>query len=209
MTRGVLAWANRRTKLELGILGFLSATVPYHLLNQLGLFSPKPLPMSPVDSAVPFVPVTIWIYLSDYFFIIGAYLLAKRREPSVRFILALVSVEVVSLVIFILFPTIIDRAAFPLPVGEMGPTLKFAWDTLRTADKPTNCFPSLHIGTVGVSLLLLIRVRRGLERAGWILWAGLIAVSTLTTKQHYFIDILGGALVAGLSDWFWRTREPN
>lgn len=60
-------------------------------------------------------------------------------------------------------------------------------------DKPGNTFPSLHVATTVLGALRL-RHRRG--GALWLLWAALISVSTLTVKQHFLVDVLGGLAVA-------------
>jgi membrane-associated phospholipid phosphatase len=72
-----------------------------------------------------------------------------------------------------------------------------AW-TLRIAysiDPPYNCFPSLHVAYSFVSALTCYRVHRGVGAAA-ALWAALIGVSTLYTKQHYVADVIVGALAA-------------
>jgi membrane-associated phospholipid phosphatase len=38
-------------------------------------------------------------------------------------------------------------------------------------------------------------------------WLALIVLSTLTTKQHYFIDIAAGVLLATFS--FWWVAQPT
>jgi membrane-associated phospholipid phosphatase len=92
---------------------------------------------------------------------------------------------------FLFFPTAYPRPLYPevdniLVAGAM----KF----IAVADNPNNCFPSMHIALTGVSSWAIRFLSRRLHLLFW-LWTLTIYVSTLTTKQHYFLDILGGIAV--------------
>jgi membrane-associated phospholipid phosphatase len=41
------------------------------------------------------------------------------------------------------------------------------------------------------------------------LWGLAVAVSILTVKQHFVLDLLGGALVAAFSAWMVRFYESK
>lgn len=85
-----------------------------------------------------------------------------------------------------------------------------AW-TLRLAyslDPPYNCFPSLHVAYAFVSALTCYRVHRGVGTAA-ALWAALIGVSTLYTKQHYVADVIVGALAAYVAYVLFLRRYPR
>ena len=70
-------------------------------------------------------------------------------------------------------------------------------------DQPINCIPSLHAGMTVFAMLFAHRIlapepaplRRILLTLGWI-WTILILYGTLATKQHYFLDLPAGALLA-------------
>jgi membrane-associated phospholipid phosphatase len=64
-------------------------------------------------------------------------------------------------------------------------------------DSPWNCFPSVHVSITSLVVMAVWRCRRrwGVVYACWTL---LIVVSTLTTKQHYALDILGGMAMAAM-----------
>ncbi|MBI4042683.1 MAG: phosphatase PAP2 family protein, partial [Deltaproteobacteria bacterium] len=74
---------------------------------------------------------------------------------------------------------------------------------------PTNCCPSLHVATVYICCLPYLYEQKG-KFICLFLWASAIAISTLTTKQHYFIDIVAGLGMAVLMHfiffWFFRIR---
>ncbi len=75
-----------------------------------------------------------------------------------------------------------------------------------SVDKPANCFPSLHVIFAVLGALLIDRADIG-RGARWFWWAFAAAVSatTVTSGQHYFIDVPGGVAVA-LAGYFVGRR---
>ena len=63
---------------------------------------------------------------------------------------------------------------------------------------PYNAFPSLHVAVSAIICygfyLLKVKFTKLIT-----MWTILIVISTVLTKQHYFLDILGGLLLAFLS----------
>ena len=64
-------------------------------------------------------------------------------------------------------------------------------------DKSNNCFPSMH---VSVATLTAYHLKTNIAGIGnWIfLFPVIIGLSALFTKQHYFLDLIPGALLG----WF-------
>lgn len=194
-----------RIKTAWGV-GLFGLAAPLYLIpNHYPLFAPVELPLTGFDLAVPFIPETIWIYLSEYPLLISAYVLARSPAALQRYVKSILVVLVASALIFILFPTAYPRADFPLP-AELDAWSRFLFELQRTGDSPLNCFPSLHVGSVLTSILLL-RDRPGLFRL-FVLWALLICFSTLTTKQHYLWDVIGGAILTFGADRSFRSIPP-
>jgi membrane-associated phospholipid phosphatase len=89
------------------------------------------------------------------------------------------------------------------PVSMVRP--KFAGGTLGErlmlwiflVDKPANCFPSLHVVFAVLGAHLIGRAGAG-RAARWFWWAfaAAVSVTTITSGQHYFIDVPGGVAVA-------------
>jgi len=111
---------------------------------------------------------------------------------------------VVCWIAFALFPTTYPRALYPLPFADSA-TLRELGD-LRAADTPSNCLPSLHVA-LAWSLALSWRdfLRRSWARPLPIVWAVVVSACTLTTKQHYLVDIPAG-LAVGVAAW-WLVRR--
>jgi membrane-associated phospholipid phosphatase len=61
-----------------------------------------------------------------------------------------------------------------------------------------NCFPSLHVAQCFLAAFAVHRVHRGVGMVA-VLWAFLVGVSTVYTKQHYVLDVVGGIVLASVA----------
>jgi membrane-associated phospholipid phosphatase len=104
--------------------------------------------------------------------------------------LSYITVVLLAYVGFYMYPTILPR---PQEVGDgfFAAALRQNYDL----DPPYNCFPSLHVAWAFVSALTSYRVHRGVGLVA-LLWATIIGVSTLYTKQHYVVDVIAGVAIA-------------
>ncbi len=156
------------------------------------------------EREIPFVPWTILPYWSIDLLYGLSFLCCRSRGEVDRHALRLLSVQLISVGCFLLFPL---RFAFERPIAEGS----FAWlfDALGSFDLPFNQAPSLHIG-----LLVLIWVQFGRLRLAPALkfavhfWALLIGVSVLTTWQHHFIDVPTGIAAGLFCIWLWPDNHP-
>ena len=191
-------------KFILGI-GMFGLAAPLYLIpNHFPVLTPLPLPLTPVDQWLPFLPESIWIYLSEYVLVFSAYFLVKDPETTRRYLKGTLTLLMGSALVFFLFPTTYPRNLFPIP-EEVGSFTRFLLELQRAGDTPNNCFPSLHVATVFMAAFTL----KGHSRwyRVYLFWAILISISTLTTKQHYLWDgISGGVLALGL-DWIFIRRR--
>lgn len=201
------AWAlplflNTQNKALTGWIVALLATVLYLSSNHVHVFEPTSLPMTSLDQAIPFVPHTIWIYVSEYAAIVFLYAMSRDEVNANRFVYAFTALQLVSLCIFMLWPTTYPRAQFPLPPDLDAPTRSLL-TFLRGIDTPANCCPSLHVASIYLPVFFF---RAEYRRMSPILWAGATAISlsTLTTKQHYAIDVAGGLVLAVVLYWFFN-----
>lgn len=134
-----------------------------------------------------------------------SFLLCRSPKAVDRHALRLLSVQIISVTCFLLFPL---RFSFERPVtdGVFGAL----FDVLMSFDRPYNQAPSLHIGLLMVIWYQFALHTRGIWR--WVVhaWALLIGLSVLTTYQHHFIDVPTGALVGLLCIWLWpeQGRSP-
>ncbi len=146
-----------------------------------------------VDQAMPFIGWTVWIYASEYVMLPLAFLLIRDGNNAKSLACALSSAIIISSLVFFWFPTVMIR---PKLLGA--DIHEQAMKLLHWVDPPTNCFPSLHVSMMILLAIYLSKESKNWGLLSWIL-ALLVSVSTLTTKQHYFVDVLGGILVAWAS----------
>lgn len=150
---------------------------------------------SNVDMMIPFVPWTVIIYIGWYVFWGVNYGLCAAQEDAVRTRLfcADTIAKAICMVIFLLFPTTNIRPE----VADTG-ILDKLMQLVYYLDNPDNLFPSIHCM---VSWLCWIGVRGRKNIPLWyrgfsLLVAVTICISTLTTKQHVLIDVVGGIAIA-------------
>lgn len=163
---------------------------------------PHYLPFTALDRAIPLLPWTLLIYVSDYLFILLVLLSLKKAEDfSTAFYRMIVGIAL-SFVIFLFFPTV-----YPRPLLPVEPFWSEIFLYLHFLDQPTNCFPSLHVSITLIAAASMQPSSRVLHSLGWI-WALAICLSTLTTKQHYAWDVLGGVAMAWVSCAVRSRRQP-
>jgi membrane-associated phospholipid phosphatase len=191
-------------KYPAGAVAFLLGFFMYHFTNHYPVFTPRELPLLPIDHALPFIPWTVLIYVSEYFFFVVVYMTCRDMENVNKYIYSFLTTQGFSCLIFLFFPTIFPRELFPIPEGTH-PAIDAIWFWLRNADAPTNCFPSLHVSTVYLSAFIFLDEQRE-KFPFFLIWGTLIALSTLPTKQHYFVDIVAGLFLSIAAYWLFHRK---
>ncbi len=176
-------------------LAYLQAeTAAYLSMNRLGALRRSVPLLTPADRVIPLRPRSLWLYLSFVPFCLAAIHDVRSIPRMVRMMACLVLATLVSYRSFLRFPSSYPRPDVELDVDD--PRLAGAWRSLRAIDLPGNTFPSVHVGHAFLLALMLAPELPEEEGEARILWAILISLSTLTTKQHYLVDIAGGIVVA-------------
>lgn len=194
----------KEARLGWGILLYVWVIFVYLTTNHYHWYEPRPLPFTWVDIHAPFYPTTVWIYLSEYPLFAITYFLIKDMKRLNRFFYAMAAMQLVNGLIFTFFPTTYPRHAFPLP-ESLDAVTAFAFNWLRVADSPANCFPSLHVSGIFLNAFAFWGESRR-KFALFFFWGLLICISTLTTKQHYFADIVGGLVLAMGTHWLFEKK---
>ena len=172
-----------------GVLAYY--IVGYFTLNRLPLQAYHDVLKVPFFDDLPIVPWTTVVYNSVFLLGgLGIGLLPDARAVK-RYFVSVVLAYTLNYVFFALYPTRIVQD--PLP--DSGSMWLWALRLTRIVDGPYTCFPSLHLTNC-----TLVVIGHWYTRYGrwFLLWTLAIAVSTLTTDQHLFLDLPAGAVVAGL-----------
>jgi len=156
------------------------------------------------ERAIPFLPWTIVPYWTTNLFYALSFFVCRDRAELDSHGRRLVTAQVVAVACFIAFPLQMSFIK-PATSGAFG----FLFEVLGGFDKPFNQAPSLH---VALTVILFDLYARVLPR--WVLpifagWSVLVAVSTLTTWQHHFIDLPTGLLLGLLCLWLWPARGDH
>jgi membrane-associated phospholipid phosphatase len=174
----------------------------YFALGYLDQTRSATLLATPLDAAIPFWIWTVWLYLPFY---AGIFALTITGLRQVRLFHRALKGFLITMLVGALGHLLI-AAEYPRPVvppPPWGPSEAFlAW--VQAVDPPGNVFPSLHVAHTTALALILRHDRRQLGTVALVM-ALLLALSTLTTKQHFVADVLAGWVIALLvSRWVLR-----
>lgn len=150
------------------------------------------------EDKIPFMPWTVIFYWGlSIIWIINYYIgVRDGKEDNYRFIKAHYIGDIIAFIVFIFFPTVMKR---PEVIGNdlLSNIVKMQY----TVDEPNNLLPSIHCF---VSWLCFRGIVKNDKIPTWYKWVSfisaiLICVSTLTVKQHLFVDTIAGILLAEIS----------
>jgi len=154
-----------------------------------------------LDDRIPVIPAFVCIYVAAYPFWVICFLrgAALSKYSAKRLMIADISAKLVCVVCFCLFPCTLKRPELSSLRGFGAWALKVVY----FFDKPTNLLPSMHCHLSWLCLrAYLSREGKAFSRTSRIfvaVFACLICVSTLFTKQHVCWDVLAGIAVADLA----------
>lgn len=184
-------WLAKAVSTMLGIGVFL---IVYFVLLRHPVFPVTTMPLTAIDRWIAFEPQALPLYLSLWFYLSIAPALLKDDRELLSYGLATLAMSVAGFVIFLFWPTAVPKAAVD---WSLHPSVSF----LKAIDLAANACPSMHVAFALFTALWLqrllgeMRLPLPLHAISW-LWCTGIVYSTLATRQHVALDVLGGAVLA-------------
>ncbi|MBA3468369.1 MAG: inositol phosphorylceramide synthase [Herpetosiphonaceae bacterium] len=183
----------------LGVMSFVAYFGPGHIPG----LTAHSVPYLAIDRTIPLLPWTIYGYISLYPLLLANLIYLVPHPPALRpLISAIILANLIAGTIFIVYRTQVTRP----PLQQT-----FGWQLLAviwSIDPPYNALPSLH--TAYSVLIAWTHIK--LRSRYWplvLVWCAIVIATTLTTKQHQALDLLGGAGMAALLGWLvLRTLSP-
>jgi len=193
MEQRLHTWLSDKSSFFIATIFIFVFVLLYVTTNRIPTFyGPFELPKLFYEDQIPLIPETTLVYLSLFLYVVISSLLLPRHALNQAAIIFMY-ILIFHTLVFIFFPTIYPRSELASQTGI------FNWimNTIHTLDAPRNCFPSLH---VSLPFTLAFVWKKIDKRVGniFIFWSILIAISTLTTKQHYILDVFGAIFISFL-----------
>ena len=166
-------------------------------------------PTISLDNAIPVIPWMILPYYTLYFYYPMAAFLGMKNEQTRRECILFHQILLILtwsiFLIFIFLPVKVDLRS-SINYDELG-IWTGLFETLHSVDTPWNAWPSLHIVQSLLSVLVVQRWYASESKNNkflfgflWLSWA-LLAISILTTKQHFIWDLVTAIIV---TLWSWK-----
>ncbi|MGE5426010.1 MAG: phosphatase PAP2 family protein [Bacillota bacterium] len=159
----------------------------YFGTNNIKLLAAHELPIFQFERNIAMNEYWMIPYVSWALYIAVFCLFIRRRAKEfIQFATILV---VIHALIFLIYPVEFPRE---YNVDSLSKINSF----LLSCDNPQNCFPSLHVSLIFLTILSapLLGISHKM-RYLFIIWGTVIMISVIFVKQHYVIDALGGILV--------------
>ena len=149
----------------------------------------------PLDGVIPYFAPAIIVYVLWYVQILVGFSLVARENRDVCYevFTGEAVAKIITAVIFLALPTAMVRAVVP-----DGGFCNMITHWIYAADEPNNLFPSIHClesWLIFRGLMKCKKVPRGFT-VGFGVFSVLVFASVVLVKQHVFVDIPAGILVA-------------
>ncbi len=185
--------ASSRYKWTLGLTAAVIQSLFYFGIGHLELHRSTELLRTRLDDAIPFWTWTSWFYLPFYAAVFIICISGFRsRELFNRALKAVALVMFVGAICHLTIGAEYPRPVLHPPYRDISTAFMAL---VQRVDRPGNVFPSLHVAQTSTLAFILYRDRPRLG-ALTIVIAAILALSTLTTKQHFIADVISGYALA-------------
>lgn len=138
------------------------------------------------DTWFPLAPSWVWIYLGVY-----PVFLVPLVAPYPKRLAKMVMLSYITLLLLCYLVFLIVPVAYPRPALEVEGFSSWALSLVYANDQPWNCFPSTHCAVALMAALVMFEMNPIFGSWGLVV-ALTIGASTLFTKQHFLLDVVGG-----------------
>lgn len=149
-----------------------------------------------VDSWIPLSTFFVIPYISYFIFLIFSWAFFIKYKFFLllsQTLIAVIISTIFAYIFYFVFQNSVDR-----PVIESKNIFDSIYLGINSQVPPYNAFPSLHVAISAICLLAYRQLKAKIYP--WmVVWVFLIIISTVLTKQHYFLDIIGGLILALVS----------
>ncbi len=159
-----------------------------------------------VHSSSLLIELTAYTYWLSQFAVLGVALLwvyLRRNERFLRFRNTVLLANVLGLVGYVTLPTAPPRMfpglGFVDTLARFG-SIDHSSTAIELASNQYAAMPSLHAADaliVGLTMAAIVRWRP--VKLVWLAWPVWVSFTVLATGNHFWLDIVGGALVAGVA----------
>ena len=177
----------------------------YYQVNQIsGKLSPSGLYNfeTGIDKLIPYLSWTwIFYYAGEFYILVWASIivLLMPDEKFKRTVVSYILMILTGAYIQILFPA---QSPYP-PVL----TLVQKWFHTSVINAPYACLPSMHVALCIFPALIGMSVLKSHTVKYFSLFSAvLISISTLTLKEHYFLDVIAGFVLGLIFYFFWKIN---
>lgn len=179
----------------LGVIAYLICySIPKFIVDLDNLY----YPVISLDDKIPFLSWTILIYIAAFFQWINAVLIGSKQDTKTgyRISSAIIIGSFIGFLCFVFIPTGTVRSTF-----EVNSIFDYLMKITTFFDSKANACPSFHCFCSTIVILILGNCKDLDKKYLWlnVIFSLLIFISTVTTKQHNFIDIPCGVLLALLA----------
>ncbi len=172
----------------------LAAIIPFYLyLGSVVSHRELNTPEVELDRLMALDPAWSVVYLSLFGAAILPVFVLHQQELIRRTVFAFITAWLVAFALFLAYPTI-GPGVGPLPEDGFS---TWVLKEIYASDHRYNCFPSLHVAQCFLAAFAAWCVHRGVGAAAF-LWAFMVGLSTVYTKQHYVLDVAGGFALAAV-----------
>lgn len=148
-----------------------------------------------IDHVIPLCTPFILIYVLSYVQWGASYVINGRDDAELcyKMVMCDIVAKLISVFFFIFLPTRITR-----PEIEVNGFFDWATQFIYAADRPINLFPSFHCleSWVCFRSCLMMKKKNAWYITAQFVFTLLVFASTLFVKQHFFVDIIAGIVVA-------------